>query len=625
MDPRLLDYYNRELGYFRQLGSEFAEQFPKIAARLGMKGIEVADPYVERLLEGVAFMSARVQLKLDAEFPRFSQRMLEVVCPNYLAPTPAAAVVRFAPRALEASQSNGFKLARGTTLRAQIAKGEQTACEFRTAHEVTLWPLEIAEATLTGAPADLPINRVPVERQVRGAVRLRLRTSGDMPVTGLAIPKLSFFLAGTDDVASRLYELVTGRVCGVLVCSAERPAKWHRFLPASAVEAEGFDDEDALFPYEARGFGGYRLLHEYFAFPQRFQFAGIHGIGDALREAPEGTTAFDIVLLLDRAAPDLERVVDAKQFALYCAPVVNLFTRRSDRIAITPDVFEHQVVLDRGRPLDFEVYAIKDVEGYAPGESEPLQFRPFYGSVTSDDRTWGRYYSMRREPRLLSEKARRQGPRTGYIGSEVFLSLVDQAEAPFAGDLRQVTVTALCTNRDLPLIMPQGGRSDFSLLVSAPVESINILRGPSRPYPSLAEREVAWRLITHLGLNYLALTDIDKERGALSLRRLLELYASLADPATRRQIDGVQGVSVRPVTRRMPRPGPLVFGRGAEIALTLDETAFAGSYAYLMGRVLERFFARHAALNTFTETVVSSLQRGELARFAPRAGERPVI
>lgn len=625
MDPRLLDYYNRELAYFRLLGSEFAEQFPKVAARLGMKGIEVADPYVERLLEGVAFMSARVQLKLDAEFPRFSQRMLEVVCPNYLAPTPSAAIVRFAPRALEASQSDGFKLPRGTALRAQIGKGEQTACEFRTAHEVTLWPLEIAEASLTAAPSDLPINRVPVERQVRGAIRVRLRTMGEMPLAGLAIPRLSLFLAGTDDVASRLYELLAGRVCGVMICAAERPAKWYRFLRPDSVLAEGFDDADALFPYEARGFGGYRLLHEYFAFPPRFQFIAVDGVGDALREAPEGTTAFDIVFLLDRGAPDLERIVDAKQLALFCTPAVNLLERRSDRIAIAPDVFEHHVVIDRGRPLDFEIYSIKQVQGYAPSESEPLVFRPFYGSVTGDDRAWGRYYSMRREPRLLSEKARRQGPRTGYIGSEVFLSLVDQTEAPFRGDLRQLTVTALCTNRDLPLIMPQGGRSDFTLLVSAPVESINILRGPSRPYPSLAEREIAWRLITHLGLNYLTLTDIDKEQGAMSLKRLLELYSALADPTTRRQVDGVQGVSVKPVTRRMPRPGPLVFGRGAEISVTLDETAFAGSYAFLLGRVLERFFARHAGINTFTETVVHSLQRGELARWAPRPGERPVI
>jgi len=132
MDPRLLDYYNRELGYFRQLGGEFAEQFPKVAARLGMKGIEVADPYVERLLEGAAFLGARVQLKLDAEFPRFSQRLLEVVYPNYLAPTPATAIVRFAPKLHETALGNGFAMPRGTVLRAGLAKGEQTACEFRT-------------------------------------------------------------------------------------------------------------------------------------------------------------------------------------------------------------------------------------------------------------------------------------------------------------------------------------------------------------------------------------------------------------------------------------------------------------------------------------------------------------
>jgi type VI secretion system protein ImpG len=623
MDPRLLDYYNRELGYLRQLGAEFSEQYPKVAARLGMKGIEVADPYVERLLEGVAFLGARVQLKLDAEFPRFSQRLLEVVYPNYLAPTPAAAIVRFAPKLMEASLSSGYTLPRGTTLRAQLAKGEQTACEFRTAHDVTLWPLEIAEAALTGAPSDLPITRMPVAQPVRGAIRIRLRTAGDVPLAKLEIARLSLHLAGTDDVASRLYELLTARVCGVVVCAAERPALWHRFLPPTVVESEGFADEQALFPYEARGFAGYRLLHEYFAFPQRYQFVAVDGLASALRDAPGN--AFDIVFLLDRSAADLERVVDTKQFALYCTPAVNLFSRRSDRIPVAPDVFEHHVVVDRGRPLDFEIYNITEVTGHAPAETEPLQFRPFYGSVTSDDRTWGRYYSLRREPRLLSDKARRNGPRTGYVGSEVFLSLVDQTEAPYRGDLRQLTVIAQCTNRDLALLMPLGGKTDFTLVVSAPVESINVLRGPSRPFPSLAERETAWRLISHLGLNYLTLTDLDKQQGAMSLRRLLELYAALADATTRRQIEGVQGVALRPVTRRMPRPGPLVFGRGVEITLTLDENAFAGAFALLLGRVLERFFARHAGLNTFTETVVHSLQRGELARWAPRPGDRPVL
>ncbi len=623
MDPRLLDYYNRELGYFRQLGSEFAEQFPKVAARLGMKGIEVADPYVERVLEGAAFLGARVQLKLDAEFPRFSQRLLEVVYPNYLAPTPSAVIVRFAPKQQEASLGSGFTLPRGTVLRAQITKGEQTACEFQTAHPVTLWPIELAEAWLTGAPSDLPINRVATDRPVRGAIRLRFNTTSDIPVNGLSIARLSLHLAGIDDVASRLYELMTARVLGVMVCGPERPVKWHRTLPAHAVSGEGFGDDEALFPYEARGFQGYRLLHEYFAFPQRYQFVAIDGLAAALKDAPG--QSFELVLLLDRSAPDLERVVDAKQFALFCAPAVNLFQRRSDRIPVAADVFEHHVVIDRARPLDFEVYSITQMLGHAPDDNEPQVFRPFYGSISGDDRTYGRYYSMRREPRLLSDKARRQGPRTAYIGSEVFVTLVDQAEAPYRADLRQLTVIAQCTNRDLALLMPVGGRTDFSLVASAPVDSVTVIRGPTRPSPSLAEREITWRMISHLGLNYLALTEVDKQQGAMSLRRMLELYSALADPATRRQIEGVQGVGLKPVTRRMPRPGPLVFGRGVEITVTLDETAFAGAFAFLLGRVLERFFSRHVGLNTFTETVVQSLQRGELARWAPRAGDRPVL
>ncbi len=622
MDPRLLDYYNRELAYLREQGAEFADQYPKVAARLGMKGIEVADPYVERLLEGVAFLGARVQLKMDAEFPRFSQRLLEVVYPSYLAPTPSAAIVRIAPKLVEASLAAGYRMPRGTVLQGQIAKGEQTSCEFRTAHEVTLWPLEIVEATLTGTPSDLPVNRLPTERTVRGAIRIRLHTTGSVPLAQLALDRLTIHLAGTDDVASRLYELLMAHACGAFICSTERPVAWSGFLPPSAIEPEGFTEDQALFPYEQRSFQGYRLLHEYFAFPARYMFFSVAGLAATLRSAPG--EAFDVVLLLDRNVADLERIVDAKQFELFCTPAVNLFPRRSDRLAVAPDQFEHHVVMDRARPLDFEIHSIHRVQGHSSSDSEAQEFQPFYGSLQGDHRASGRYYSTRREPRLLSDRARRQGPRTGYIGSEIFLSLVDQSEAPYRGDLRQLTIYALCTNRDLALLLPQGGRTDFTLIVSAPAESVRVLRGPSRPAPSLAEREITWRLVSQLGLNYLTLTELDREQGAASLRRLLELYTGLADPQTARQVEGVQGLALRPVTRRLPRPGPLVFGRGVELTLSFDEEAFAGAGAFLLGLVLERFFARHVALNTFTETVVRSVQRGEIARWSPRPGERPI-
>jgi type VI secretion system protein ImpG len=169
-----------------------------------------------------------------------------------------------------------------------------------------------------------------------------------------------------------------------------------------------------------------------------------------------------------------------------------------------------------------------------------------------------------------------------------------------------------------------GGRTDFTLTMSAPVESVRVLKGPSRPSPALADREITWRLISQLGLNYLTLTDLDAEKGAASLRRLLELYAALAEGETARQVAGVQRIALRPITRRVPRPGPIVFGRGIEITLTLDENSFAGAGGFLLGLVLDRFFARHVGLNTFTETAAFSLQRGEIFRGTARPGERPV-
>ena len=146
MDPRLLRYYNQELQHLRETGAEFAREFPKIAGRLGMDGLDVSDPYVERLLEGVAFMAARVQIKLDAEFPRFTRRLLEMVYPNSLAPIPSMLIAQLRPLASETNLASGFLIPRGSGMKTVALRGEGTACEFRTAHDVTLWPLELVEA-----------------------------------------------------------------------------------------------------------------------------------------------------------------------------------------------------------------------------------------------------------------------------------------------------------------------------------------------------------------------------------------------------------------------------------------------------------------------------------------------
>jgi type VI secretion system protein ImpG len=623
VDARLLDYYNRELTYMHELGAEFAERYPKIAGRLGMRGIEVSDPYVERLLEGFSFLTARIQLKMDAEFPRFSQRLLEVVYPNFLAPLPAMAVVQIDGNLNEGSLKAGYQLPRHTLLRGRMIKGEQTACEFRTGHAVTLWPIKVAEAGIGPVPAEIAHAMPLVARQAKSALTIRLEAVGGARFSEMPLDRLEFFLSGAELHALRVLELAVHHGVGAFCRSG--PGSTARIVPLGdeAVRHEGFDPDQALLPYDARSFQGYRLLHEYFAFPDRYLFFSVKNLRAAA--AAMGGTTMEIVILLDRADPELERLVDARHFSLFCTPIINLVPRRSDRIPVGPGQHEHHAVIDRTRPRDFEIFTVERVTGHMASGSEEREFRPFLGSFAADDGDFGAYFSLRREPRLVSDRARAQGTRTSYTGSEVYVSLVDQHDAPFPHSLRHITIDALCTNRDLPLLLPTGLESDFTLRVSAPVRAVRILRGPSRPYPALAEGALTWRLISHLGLNYLSLTDVDAAQGAAALREMLDLYGNLADPAVRRQIQGVRSMALAPVFRRLPEPGPIVFGRGVEIALKIDEVAFSGASPYLFGAVLEQFFSRHVSLNAFTEFSLESLQRGEIARWAPRIGRRPTV
>lgn len=633
MDARLLDYYNRELVYLRELGAEFAQQYPKVAGRLGMHATEVADPYVERLLEGFSFLSARIHMKMDAEFPRFTQRLLEVVYPNYLAPTPAMAVVRFDPSMNEGTLAGGFDLPRGTLLRGKVPRGEQTPVEFMTGHAVRLWPLRVAEASFDGPPQDLPLARLGLggrAARVLSALRLRIEVCGGVRLEDLDLDRLVFYLNGQDLQMQRLLEIVMGHTVAVLAHDSARPTAWIHRLPADAVRHEGFGDDQALLPADSRVFQGYRLLQEYFAFARRFLFFSVNGLKRGLRTAPRDgkppeTRAFDLTLLFSAAAPELEGAISAENLPLHCVPVINLFPKRADRVAITPRTSEYHVVVDRTRPLDFEVFAVTGVTGHASAERPEQTFRPFYGSVFSDPDDYGAYYAVRREPRLVSDTARRNGTRTGYTGSEVYLSLVDRHEAPFSGELRHLTLETLCTNRDLAVLMPLGTQTDLTLRISAPVASIKVLHGPTRPHPALAEDAAAWHLISHLGLNYLSLTDLDEEAGAQTLREMLTLYANLADPVVRKQIAGVRHVRATPMHHRLPVPGPIVYGRGVRIDLAVDEAAFSGISPYLFGAVLEKFFARHVSINAMSELALSTLQRGEIARWKPRMGARPAV
>jgi type VI secretion system protein ImpG len=636
MDPRLLNLYEQELRYFRESSIEFSKQFPKIAGRLGINSAEIADPYVERLIEATAFLSARVGLKLNAEYPHFTQNFLEIAFPNYLAPTPSMMIIQFTPDLIDPNLMAGVTIPRGATVKSLTPVGQGTYCEFSTAHAVTLWPIEVQSAEYFRYAPDLPLAQHSRSRDIQGGVRLTLSTSGETLFSSLNLNDLVLRFSGQDDVSWKLFECFHANPLAVMlrpVDATGQPIGPIIELPPNAIQPVGFQDNEALLPVSQAGFSGYRLLHEYFAFAPRFQFARITELAKALKAF--SCRRIELIVVFSRGDPTLEKLVTSESFQLNCVPVVNLFKKRLDRINVSDASPEFHLLPDRTRPQDFEVHQITQVLGYGrpgsneaiSGESREQEFRPFFAAFHGNREGFPAYYTARREPRLLSVRQKTQGNRTSYIGSEVFIQLVDPQEAPYSNQLRQLGVTANCTNRDLPVLLALNRTSDFELADGGPAMNIKAVQGPSRPSLPMYGLHSNWHLIDHLSMNYLSIADADPAQAAAHLRESLSLYAKVSDDARMSEINGLKSVHSKSITRRLPLPGPISFGRGLEITLEVDELAFHGGSPFLFGAVIAQWLRRHASANSFVETSLRSYNKSknERMRWPAVAGHRAIL
>jgi type VI secretion system protein ImpG len=620
MDTRLLQHYERELAFMRDMGSEFAQAYPKIAARLGMEGIEVLDPYVERLLEGVAFLAARVQLELEMQFPTFTSNLLEIVYPHYLAPTPSMMIASFTPDASNAALSDGYLIPRESMLRSRLLEGEQTPCEFRTAADVTLWPVEIVEAEYIDGRGELVAAGVARDVEARAGIRLRLRRSNGEKISELSMDRLVLHLDRQAGNAWALHELLCTETQGLTARSSDRRDDWVMSLRQGAVVPKGFEREEALLPTPRQSFDGYRLLQEYFAMPERFLFVELQGLQPALKKAKGAEV--DIYILLRDGRRQLAAGVTPEAFMLHAVPAVNLFEKRCDRVHITTRDTEQHVVPARTAGLDFEIYQLQSVLGISGEGEDDVVFRPFYSAtdLTAAGESHPAYYTISRKMRQRTEKERLRGVRTSYLGSEVYLTLVDRKQVPYSAGLGQLAVKALCTNRDLPLLLSIGDADTFQLTSGGPVSGVRTPVPPTRPHSTLAQGDTAWRLISHLSLNYLSIAETGQGNAAEALRELIGIYAPLGNRVTEKQLEGIVSVSSRPIVRRMSDEVLSTAVRGLEISIGFDDSFFEGTSVYVLGAVMERFFRKYVTINSFTETVIKTERRGEIARWRPQAG-----
>ncbi|MGH9431367.1 MAG: type VI secretion system baseplate subunit TssF, partial [Terriglobia bacterium] len=324
MRDELLLYYERELDYLRKMGAEFAEENPKEASRLAMGPGQVEDPFVERLLEGFAFLAARVHLKIDDEFPEISEALLSVVYPHLIRPIPSMSVVEFQLDPQKGKLSTGLQISRNSVLHSRPVGG--VPCTFRTCYDTTLWPL-----TVTAAEWRTPSRLQPPLRAVdaAAAVRVELRCAPDVILPALKLDQLRFYLHGDSGVVNALYELLCSRLSRVVVRDLAPGSKVPPVsLPASSLRPVGFAADEGMLPYTRRSFVGHRLLQEYFIFPEKFFFVDLTGLAavwDAgFKDAAELIFLFSEVEGENRRER-LEVEISPKIFRLGCAPIVNLF------------------------------------------------------------------------------------------------------------------------------------------------------------------------------------------------------------------------------------------------------------------------------------------------------------
>ncbi|MDR1075790.1 MAG: type VI secretion system baseplate subunit TssF [Xanthomonadaceae bacterium] len=604
----LLPFYERELAYLRRYGSEFADRYPKIASRLLLSADGSEDPHVERLIESFALLSARVSKKIDDDYPEFTGALLEVLYPHYLRSFPSCSIAWFDMGPALDKLTAPVAIPRGTFLQSRQVKGVN--CRFRTAYDVVLAPVRLSSARYVAIAEPPMAITLPANAGAQISVTFDL-LGDDASIGGLGMERLRLFADGEPSFRAALRDALTLSVVKAYVEAGES-GKW---IPVEAplFKPVGFSNEDALIDFPARSHSAYRLLTELFAFPEKFGFFDI----DLRKISGVSGNRFTLHLVLAAGRGDIEngrilQGLSAIHLRTGCTPVVNLFPVNGEPIRVTHQAPGYPVIADARRAYAYEVHsvdAVRRIRQTAQGE-QITEFRPFYSlhHAEQPDRT-GHYWLLHRD-----ENVARHSP-----GYETELSFVDLNFNPSSPQTDVMSLRLTCSNRDLPSMLAYGvAGGDLTLDGGHPARSIAMIRKPTPPASFAHGRGAQWRLISHLSLNTLSLTHA----GLPALKEMLRLYDIARSAVTRRQIDGIVGLSSEPATRWLSGRHFASVVRGIKIILTVDESNFVGTGLSAFVGVLDRFFGLYVNVNSFTQLIVVSSNSGEiLIQCEPRSGE----
>ncbi len=611
MADELLPYYEKELAFIRQLGSEFAEEHPKIAGRLGINSDTIEDPHVSRLIESFAYLNARIQHKLDDDFPELSDALLSVLFPHYQRPIPSSTIVQFVGD--KEQLESKYRLAKNTLLETEQFQGEN--CRFSTTYPTELLPITVTGANLIGRPFT-----TPGSTEIKGAggvLKLCLETyTEEMTFAEMKPEKIRFYLKGQPQHINPLYQLLLNDCHNIVMSFADENIA-PIFLGKNAIQPVGFNFNEGLLPYPDSSFLGYRLLTEYFVFPEKFMFIDITNLAKKIPES--ASSKLEFYIYLNSSDVELEHNISEETFLLGCTPAVNLFEHRTDPIKLDHTQLEYQIIPDARRPVGYEVYSIDKVTATSTtGEEE--NYLPFYGlnHQYQDTNNYSYWLANRRSAKMAANHR--------DDGTDVFLSLVDLQFDPNIPDDRTLIINSTCSNRNLPEKLPFSSTQPKLQGVDCapPVERIRCITQPSSVIRAPMRNQARWRLISHLNLNHLSLTGRDDATEAL--KEILRLYDFRESSVTRGLIESILSVQARPISAPLTIDGHATMCRGIEVEIELDDSQLTGSSAYLFASILEHFFALYCSINSFTRVLVKLKNKeGYLKKCPPRAGEKVLL
>jgi type VI secretion system protein ImpG len=607
---QLLPYYEQELGYLRRHLRDFAERYPKIAGRLLISGEVCEDPHIERMIESFALLNARIAKRLDDDYPEFTEALFEVLYPHYVRPFPSCSIARMEIGNAEKQTTSGV-IARGTKLNTRAIRG--APCSFRTVYPVTIAQLAISHARFEAIVQAPDTARLPAGAGAGIDITIN-STAGQLALHSFSLPKLRVFIDGEPSFCAALRDTLFMRCIDAYV-EGERDGHWVK-LDTIPLSPAGFEDDESLIDFPARSHTAYRLLTEYFCFPEKFNFFDID-LGALTAVLPPHTRTLTLHLVLSgiRSDSNLARMLGTlgtNNVVLGCTPVVNLFRQRGEPIRLTHANASYPVLADARRAFAYKVYAIESVNlvRQTPQGESIVEFRPFYSLKHAQEAEHnGHYWALRHDDTLADKSP----------GFETQITIVDIDFDPAEVETSTLNVELTCTNRDLPSLLPYGQRGgDLFLEGRSDAYSISFLRKPTAAYHFERGYNVRWRLISLLALNHLSLSA----GGADALRETLALYDLPRSPSSQRQIGGITGLSQQAVTAWLPgNPFPCLV-RGVEVRLAVDEDAFVGSGIHAFGQLIERFLALYVHANSFTQLVIVSNKSGEaLFTCLPRSGE----